>query len=530
MKHWRITFLLLFLMAVSALADTRYEGYYSVWASADRNDEQWHFGMPSHYAEMKFITSHAEGLESYFRLRANANSDDDRTIEAEYYTPPWIAAEGHIKYRTNNSETMFFSRQNHFWINDEPLFGLVNDWKLKNDNWGPQAQGIKHEFWDRDIPLLGKWGGTVVYSDDGGTYNWGNDEVAAGVDSWIIRTRKNSWDDRIVGGLMFLRKDWTDTSSPENTGRLGLMYNQIYEADIALFPRDLMKNGLSFGPVDLEQSRWTMEYAWSQVPYNESVYNTPTDHAYLFGAEVRDIHIGNFMVHGWFNNAGENFRDYMSSRYDDERQYNQIYKHAEAIYFVPRKAITAKVAYDNRRLRIPDEVGHGLRPSEELYAELYVEFINGFKGKTAYKQWHGFDADTDVNAYATYPDLFGEISVENFLAKIRLQFRLHDFNTFRESTAFGFDMNVNLTEKLKGYLRMLNASDTIESRQSAFAQLKYDLGPGAELYFEYGDPGQSDGIVYTDWFISAVDPDSGGRNPHDRILKNRLALSFRTWF
>jgi hypothetical protein len=514
-----------------AAAATKVEGYYSIWAAADQTDGNWRMGTPSHYAELKFLNTTGQNIESYARMYVNANSDDSLTPYVEYYTPPWISAEGHIKFRARNTETILFSRQNHFWINDEPLFNLVNDGKVKNDNWGPQSQGVKFEFWDRKVPGLGDWGGLITYSDDGGTYNYGQGEgdVLDGVDSWIARLRHRSWDDRLVGGLMYLRKDWTDTGAPDAGARLGYMYNAVYEADLAFFPRELVDGGLRLGPIDFEQSRWTLEYAVSETPYQERYSGLGTGDNHLFGAEVRDINIGDVILHGWYFDAGENFRDYMSSRWDDERRYNRVTKHAEGIWFVPRKAITAKVSYQHERLRVPDEIGFGLRPSEEWYGELYVEFINGFKGRVAYKRWHGFDADSDVNAFATYPDLFGEVSVENFLAKIRLQFRLHDYGTFRESTAYGFDMNVNITDRVKGYLRMLDAVDSVESRQTAFAQLKYDLGFGAEFYFEYGDPGQSDNIVYTDWFIGFVDPDAS-RTPGSRLFKDRLALSFRTWF
>lgn len=519
--------------AAPAGASSRLEGYYSIWTAADRNDGNWRMGMPSHYAELKFLNNAGQNVESFLRMRVNANSDDGLTSFVEYYTPPWISAEGHVKFRTPRSETILFSRQNHFWINDEPLFNLVNDGKIKNDNWGPQSQGVRFEFWDRTVlvPWLGTWGGVLTYSDDGGTYNYGQGEgdVLDGVDSWIARLRHRSWDDRIVGGLMFLRKDWTDTGAPDAGSRLGLMYNAVYEADLAFFPRDLVTGGLRLGPIDLEQSRWTVEYVTSRVPYQERYSGLGRANNHLFGAEVRDVRIGDVILHGWYFDAGENFRDYLSSRWDDERRYNRIITHAEGIWFVPRKAVTAKVSYDKERLRVPDEIGFGLRPAESWYSELYVEFINGFKGRMAYKRWRGFDADSDVNAFATYPDLFGELSVENFLAKIRLQVRLHDYGTFRESTAYGFDMNVNITERVKGYLRMLDAVDSVESRQSVFAQLKYDLGFGAEFYFEYGDPGQSDNLVYTDWFIGFVDPDAS-RLPSSRLLRDRLALSFRTWF
>ncbi len=524
----RLAPLLTALLAVAVLAPpgpapaaTKMEGYYSIWTSSEKNDRNWRMHMPSHYAELKFLNTHSDGIESFVRMRVNANSDDDRTIFAEYYTPPWIAAEGHVKFRSNHTETLLFSRQNHFWINDEPLFGLVNDWKLKNDNWGPQSQGVRFEFWE--VPFLGldHWGGTVIYSDDGGTFDWGDGQIADGVDSWIVRLRNRGWSDRLVGGLMFLRKDWTNTSAPEDRDRYSWMTNMVWSADLAFFPHDLVDMGLQLGPVNLEQSRWTVESAWSATPYREHVYGGPTEESYLFGAEVRDINIDKLILHAWYFEFGENFRDYLSGRFDDNREFNRVQKHVEGIYFVPRKAITAKVSYDTFRKRVADEVGGGLRPSTSWYGELYIEFIKGFKGKVAYSRWHGYDSSSEINDFFTYPGWFGEISVENFLAKIRLQGRVRDAGTFRQVTAFGFDMNVNITDKLKGYLRMLNVNEETEARHTMFAQLKYDLGFGAEFYFEYGDAGQSDNIVYTDWFVQEGNNDN---------LRDRLALSFRSWF
>ncbi len=384
---------------------------------------------------------------------------------------------------------------------------------------------MRLEFWDRQLPLgfLGDWGGTIVYSDNGATYDWGDGQgqVPDGDDSWIVRLRNRAWGDRIVGGLMFLRKDWTDTSSPENRERYSFMHNEVYSADLAFFPRNLVDTGLHLGPIDLEQSRWTVAYALSKTPYRKEVYAEPDDNSYLFAAEFRDIHISKLILHGWYNDFGENFRDYMSYRFDDSREYNRKLQHVEGIWFVPRKAVTAKVAWDHYEKRIEDEVGGGLRPATSWYGELYIEFINGFKGKVAHRRWRGYDASSEVNDFFTYPDWFAEVSVENFLAKIRLQGRIRDAGTFRQVTAFGFDMNVNMTDRVKGYLRMLNVNEDIEARHTLFAQLKYDLGFGAEFYFEYGDGGQSDNIVYTDWFVQ----DSNNDN-----LKDRIALSFRTWF
>ncbi len=511
-------------------AATKLEGYYEVESSLEKQDGTWHFGppgsngQPKHYAELKFLSFPGTDLELYLKLRAESNRDDDRTTTVDFYSSPWLAAEGHLKIRRSHWEAFLFSRENRFWINDEPLFNLVNEDKLKNDSWGPQAQGVRFDFWEAGVPGLPHLGGTVIYSDDGGTYYWNDTQgdVPNGVDSWIARLRNRAWNNRLEMGAMFLRKDWTDTSTEENRSRLGLMYNTVYSFDLAFFPRELVPTGLSLGPLNLEQSRWTLEWATSDAPYRERVQGESGAHDRIFGAEVRDLNAGNLTVHAWHYDLGEGFRDYLSKRFDnDERHFNRVQNHAEAIYLVPRKAVTAKVSYDHYRKRVADEVGGGLRPTTEWYGETYVGFIKGFKGKVAYKNWRGFDASNEVFDFYSYPNWYGEISVENFLAKIRLQARLRDAGTFRELTAYGFDMNVNLTERLKGYLRMLNVNEQTEGRQSLFAQLKYDVGPGAEFYFEYGDPGQSDNIVYTDWFVNEGNGDT---------LRDRVKLLLKTWF
>lgn len=514
----------------AAPAATKLEGYYEVETSLERQDRIWHLGppgsngQPKHYAELKFLSWPGTDLELYVKLRAESNRDDDRTTTVDFYSPPWLNAEGHLKIRRPHWETYLFSRENRFWINDEPLFNLVNEDKLKNDSWGPQSQGVRFDFWETRFLGLRHLGGTLIYSDDGGTYNWGDGlgDIANGVDSWIVRLRNRAWGDRIEMGTMFLRKDWTDTSSPENRSRLGIMYNTVYSADIAFFPRELVPTGLRLGPLNLEQSRWTLEWATSDTPYRERVFGESNENDSILGIEVRDLNAGDLTVHAWHFDLGENFRDYMSRRFDnDEKHFNRVQNHAEAIYLVPRKAITAKVSYDHYRKRIADEIGGGLRPTTEWYGETYIEFIKGFKGKVAYKRWEGFDASSEVNDFYTYPNWFGEVSVENFLAKIRIQARLRDAGTFRELTAYGFDMNVNITERLKGYLRMLDVNEQTEGRQSLFAQLKYELGPGAEFYFEYGDPGQSDNIVNTDWFVNESNGDQ---------MRDRVKLLLKTWF
>ena len=517
----------LLLPAAGARAESKIEGYFETEIAAQKNDGQWHFGspgdngMPRHYAELKYFAWPSDRYEVFTKLRAISNRDDDRTAAVDYFDPPWLSAEGHIRMRRDRSETYLFYRQSRFYINDEPLLRLVDDGKLKNDDYGPKSQGVRHDFWDWDFLGVKNLGGTFIYSDNGGTFSLDGVDIPNGDNNLIMRMRHRAWGDRIRTGVMFLRKDWTDTSREDYRSLLGKMHNNVYSADMEFSPRELVETGLRLGPVNLEQSRLTGEIAWSQRPYQEKVFGDSRHRARAMAIELRDIHINQVTFHSWYNDFGEDFRAYMSNRFDGSEEFNRVQKHAEAIWLVPRKAVTAKISYDTYRKRVADEPGGGLRPAREWYGELYMEFINGFKARFAYKNWNGYDESAEINDFYEYPDWYGEVSVENFLAKIRIQARIHDAGTFRQTTIFGFDMNVNLTERLKGYLRAMNVNEETEARHTLFAQLKYDLGWGTELYFEYGDGGQSDNLVYTDWFVNEDTNDN---------LTDRFKLLVKAWF
>ncbi len=516
-----ITFLVLAVTTLppAASAVNKLEGYYEIETAFQRHDKHWQFGppggegMPRHYFELKFLSWPYTDLESFLKIKVESNRDEYLTPEHEFKRPPWLAAEGHMKIRRNKWETFFFYRQNRFWINDEPLLGLVDQNKVKNDNWGPQASGIRTDFWNVDLWKLRGLGGTFLYFDDGGTFNWTDDpgnERPDGTDHFILRLRKKSFSDRLELGSTFLRKDWTNTGVSKHW--LGTSFNEVLAFDVSFHPREFVATGLSLGPLNIENTSWITEYAVSRDPSQiETSEIRSNENRFAWASEVRNIRFWNMIVHAWYYNFGENFRDYMSWRFDDAREFNRRQYHIEGILLFPRKAITATVAYDFYKKRIVDEEGGDLRPSTNLYTELYVEFIKGFKGKVGYNYWHGFDASAEVFDFFTYPNLFAELSVENKLAKVRMQARVRDFDTFREVFAYGFDIEFNATGKLKGYFRMLNVNEETEARSTVFAQVRYDIGYGAEFFIEYGDPWKSDNLVNTDHFVNEG---SGDRLEH----------------
>jgi len=305
---------------------------------------------------------------------------------------------------------------------------------------------------------------------------------------------------------MFLRKDWTNTSVDRQF--LGMSFNEVYSGDIAFYPRNLKPTGLSIGPLNLENSSWITEFAISKDPFQIETSDLRSyKNRFAFCAEARNIRISNLIFHAWYSNFGENFRDYLSRRFDEDRHYNRKEYHLEGIYLVPKKAITATVSYDYYKSRFRDVEANVIIKSYNLYTELYIEFIKGFKGKIAYNRWYGFDSSAEVFDFYTYPNLFAELSVENKLAKVRIQARIRDWGTFREVVAYGYDMEFNATGKLKGYFRILNVNEETEARATVFAQIRYDIGYGAEFFVEYGDPGQSYNLVNTDYFVNEYSQD-----------------------
>jgi hypothetical protein len=485
-------------------------GYYECETDMMLIDNRWQFGppanegMPRQYLELKYLSYPYQNLESFFKLRVETNRDDTSTPRVDYKYPFFLAAEGHMKFNGPKWESFVFYRQNRGWLYDEPLLALVNADKIKNDNWGPQSSGVRTDFWKTDLWKLKGLGGTFIYFDDGGTFNWTSDPdqaVADGTDNFIMRLRKNSFGDRLNVGTTLLRKDWTNTGVSRSW--LAESYNNVYAADVSFYPRNLVSSGLSFGPLNLENTSWIAEYAASNDPFQiETSDLRSNENRFAFTAEVRNIRVWNVIVHAWYNNFGENFRDYLSWRFDDNREFNRRQYHVESIILFPLKAITGTVTYDFYKKRIVDEEGGELRPTSNLYTELYVEFIKGFKGKVSYNRWHGFDGAAEVFDFYTYPNIFAELSVENSLAKVRIQGRIRDWRTFRQIYAYGYDMEFNATGKLKGYFRLLNVNEETEARATVYARVSYDVGYKAELFAEYGNGYDSDNLVNTDGFVN----------------------------
>ena len=121
-------------------------------------------------------------------------------------------------------------------------------------------------------------------------------------------------------------------------------------------------------------------------------------------------------------------------------------------------------------------------PITNLYTEIYIEFINGFKGKVSFNKkdefWQG--------QYYKHYDILSELSVENYLAKLLAQYKIKDFGEIWEKQITGVELSVNLTEQWKFFTRGMVVNDRVGSRYSFFTEFQYRTSGNTELYLQYG--------------------------------------------
>ena len=234
-----------------------------------------------------------------------------------------------------------------------------------------------------------------------------------------------------------------------------------------------------------------------------------------FKTEVRDLGVGPFRFLASYEDYGSDFYN-EGLAHDDEIKLNDYSGyHLEGHYRLPTKAINIKGWLRHFEPEHPGltSQSRSVGTTDEWGSEAYVEFVNGFTGKAEYKVYE------DNNG--TWPNLFFEVTGENRLVKLRTQFRIKDIDTNFELTAYGFEANVNLSELWKFYARVMNVDEESESRQTAFAQLRYLGWSGAEFFIEFGNGDQSNDLVNDGDFV-----EHGSSAVTDQVFKAFVRLYY----
>ena len=464
-----------------------YEGQFGKTYESDAFE--WNMWDPNYYLETRLYGNPINNSDFYIKLYTD--KDYDKSTQ-----PLAVFSEGHISFRqdrngTGFSTTLFTRESRHYWL-DGSMLGMINTGSVNNDGNG---QGMRFDFWHRYNGSM-----TYVISD----YSQGDDD-----DIHLFRFRQALLNNKVNLGLLFQRKHF-------QTGILE-DYNQVIAYDLK---------------IHLGRYYITTEIATSHVP-NDSLI-ADLNNTYLtddffksnvaIKSEFSGLQIGSTKSGYWFFKPGifsygNTYRNYMGNN-----QSNLYGYWLNTYYLIPYRAITLTLNYNNSKKIIADTItvfsdslfSHGIfDPTTNIYAEIYIEFVNGFKGKIALnkkdEEWQG-------KLYKHY-DLFYELTVENSLAKLLGQYKIKDFGETWEKHIAGIELSVNLTDRWRFFTRGMIADDRVGSRFSLFTELQYRMSGSTELYLQYGPNywGQY-GLVNDDGFAS-----SG-------IMKKEIRLIIKGWF
>jgi len=456
-----LKYLAVFVLVGVAFAGMSIDGFYENNLTLNGR-LRWTVEEPHNYLELRFHGSPMPNLEGFLKIYAQSDRFFNNNAAERYRLYDMI--EAHAKYRwEKGAEVVLFSRENRFWF-PQGLMELVSQWVV---NDGGNAQGMRVDFWN-----LWKFYGVAIHSD----YS-----QSGGEDANILRVNLPLFGDRVRVSSTLARKDWEGSSQNFNT----VVSVDGYAALGRIVPF-LRK----FGTIGC-----AAEFARSRIPEPyDSAGNT------AFKAEIREVRLGDLSLKLSYRDIGPNFRSYLSSDYDYGQRFNETGFNINASYFFPTRAVNLTTYYDEywapqNRTFLPGPA-NPLHRYQEWYNELYVEFIHDVKYKVYYKYYRGWDVNYD--AYKIYPTLFNEISFEDYFAKVKLQFRWKDIGTPYEIQAFGVELNANLSQNLKLYMRAMNVNEISESRQTVFAQLQYHAFSNTEFFLEFGNPGDSDNDLTND--------------------------------
>jgi hypothetical protein len=478
--------------AGTAWAKTSVNGEYQLQLDARKTDRAFPWDWQSNHndtysgAQLWLFAQPRPTAETFFKIEADWNESNNNNRRPEFQF-----REAHARFFRDlggrGFESYLFFRQDRFWV-DNYLFKAVEGGALRDDG---NAQGVRVNTW-------GFWGlnASLIASDRSGQFNPTQFPAGLPRDS-VADARARQTDDAYV---VRLRRELFDQAL-----RIGTTWNRVEEnapgetrthAQVFAFDTRYRWRGTDF----------SLEYAQSASPLDRddgsfqfpegidrpvTVFGTSTglelpERSVLLG-EIRAISFGttrwgylNLVPSYW--HRGALFENRAGDGGRDEVGFN-----LNGWYLLPDRAITLTGNYKKA-----SKAAQERRSTQEIYYEMYVEFVNGFTGKTSMRQ-----QDITVDRFdplagefrpflESHDDLFAELQVESRLAWMRVQGKLRDLNTPLRQELVALEARLNLTSTIKSYNRFVMANDPSVFRKAVFTQLQYRPTDNMEVFLEYG--------------------------------------------
>ncbi|MCK4546734.1 MAG: hypothetical protein KAW17_04745 [Candidatus Eisenbacteria sp.] len=465
-----------------ACARARLEGYYETEAVAENDNSlqegsRWIFNPMRHLYEFKFSANPHRRFDIWTKFNGD-NNNVDRNLHVRRF---WLI-EGHARVFGDGWEAIAFTKEDRYWMANvlSHFFTWADGSRLRTgDN-----MGIRLQRWNW-------WHGlnaTVIYSDFSGN-------VEPAEDGKIVKIDRYWEKQKLFLAGYWVRKDWNERTADGEVEYDSADNNQVFGLDIR------WNRGFE----------WAMQLGHSEIP-GDRVWGT-SDNSWAFATEIRNLRAGPFQLKLSHRNYGKEFFNYLSGALDAGGQQGRRYYNGEFLYGLPNLAVTTRVSYEHYD---QDQVGTTRDQSvDNVFGEVYVEWIHGFASRVYYQKTDNIDG--------RWKHLFGEFLVENFLAKLKAQFKIRNMDTRYEEILYGIDLGFKLSDKFKANVRAMTSDHrkTVLARQSLWAQGIYHVGDQMELTFDYGPSWHGDNDLVNDGsFAGSQDAD----------ITHRFAMKLRAWW
>jgi hypothetical protein len=470
---------------------TKIEGEYQLMMAMRKDLRMfpWQFdsndGSTSNPFQVRLFTQPAAGLEGFLKVEARWNRGDNREFRPEFHYQ-----EAHAGWRRESGGRGFdakvFSRQNRFWVDNYLI-------KFADVNRG-DAQGVRLDTW-------GYWNTNVSFIAADISGQMDPENLLASYDSRfgipppyaprdsLVRQASLRTDDIYV---LRVRREFLK----DRKLRLGFTWNR-YEGWAG---RDSISDRTAWNSVFGFDSRYRLgpstdisfEYGFSHLQEG----NLEDQSVTFFGRrtplkfpdravaqfELRSLQIGTPRL-GYLNVApawwmrGPLYLNSLGGPGSDETGFL-----IQSWYLLPDRAITVSSSY----LRYEKKYAARQNEVREFYNELYVEFVNGFTGKTYYKRRDEYETDRNFRLRDTYLSWVNELQVESWLAWLRVQSKLQNLGRADAKQLFVIENRINLTDKTKVYSRFALGNDPSRLRKGVFVQLQYRPTGNMEVFLQYG--------------------------------------------
>ncbi|MBI5573165.1 MAG: hypothetical protein HY919_01255 [Elusimicrobia bacterium] len=516
------------LLTMNCLYATGIGGYYESEVDIYRNsDFTWNMSLPKHYIQTRFWSNPFNGVDLYGQFAARTNESWNKKYNFELERS-WA------KYWQKNLEFMFLGKEERHWINS-PLLNLVDTGRVVDNSLATRLDvkdvyGFKSTcIVSRDRPVRHTNG--ISGQDE---TEWYGKCFDRDTNVYIARVQKNLYKNTKTVSSFDIGTNYISKkrdlekyiiAKDTNGAIVGLTQDETININNEVVSVD---GKFIFHGVSL-----TSEFANSSSFGTASVIKKRDNAA---SCEMRDLHLGPFWLVGRYFDYGKNFRSESSSKFArtpgesaDNKEFGRTGYYTEFSYLYPKKMVNLKY----KRMEYKTKVDY-ISNNHELgtdyivyfssdyfkiyynYAELYIEFVKGVKGKVGYESLK--------NRYGSFPGIFSEISCEDRYAFARIAARLKDKKSrlnYGERFIYGGELRLNLTDRLQSYWRMVNVQSNFLNKNwfTAFYQLRYNIGWDLETYLEYGDGWATDNLA---WDIDITDTE---RDTTD-VIKLILKLSF----